>query len=237
MILTAHQPVYLPWLGLFHKIALSDLFCYLDIVQYQTYDYNNRNKVKTFEGTPWLTVPVKSRGHLEKKINEIKIADNFWREKHCKIIQLAYKKAKYFDKYFYELQKIIQNKNIISLSDLNFNLLIFFLNCLDIKTKVIKASMCELSGKKSDLILDMCKKLRAQKYISGAQGKNYVNKNDFISNNISIYFQEYVHPVYEQLHGKFIPYMSIIDLLFNEGDKSKHILMSNNLSKPQLEKL
>ena len=189
--MTAHQPVYLPWLGLFHKIALSDLFCYLDIVQYQTKDYNNRNKVKTFEGTPWLSVPVYTRDRLKKKINEIKLASNYWRKKHCKIIELAYKKAKYFDKYFYKLQKILQNKNIISLSDLNFKLLIFFLNCLDIKTKVIKASTYEFSGKKSDLILDICKKLRAQKYIFGSQGNKYVNQNDFISNNISIYFQEF----------------------------------------------
>ena len=50
-------------------------------------------------------------------------------------------------------------------------------------------------------------------------------------------FADYIHPTYKQNFEPFIPNMATIDLLFNEGDKSKHILMSNNLSKPQLEKL
>ena len=67
MKLTAHQPVYLPWLGLFHKINLCDYFCYFDIVQYQHKDYNNRNLIKTNSGAKWLTVPVESKNHFEKK--------------------------------------------------------------------------------------------------------------------------------------------------------------------------
>jgi len=232
--LTAHQPVYLPWLGLFHKIAISDLFCYFDIVQYQTKDYNNRNKVKTYDGQPWLSVPVDSKNHLEKKINEIKIIDNSWRKKHCKIIELAYKKSTYFDEYFDNLKKIIQDKNILFLSDLNFNLLIFFLNCLKIKTKVIKASDYKFSGKKSDLVLDMCKQLKVKKYVFGSQGKNYANKKIFKDSGFAIYFQEYKHPIYRQLHGKFVSNMCIIDLLFNEGEKSKDILMSGNITKLDL---
>ena len=63
MILTAHQPVYLPWLGLFHKIALSDAFVWFDDVQYQKRDWNNRNKIKTNSGPAWLTVPVHNKDH------------------------------------------------------------------------------------------------------------------------------------------------------------------------------
>ena len=58
MILTAHQPVYLPWLGLFHKIALADQFISFDQVQYLPKDWNNRNKIKTPSGGIWLSVPV-----------------------------------------------------------------------------------------------------------------------------------------------------------------------------------
>ena len=72
MILTAHQPVYLPWLGLFHKIALADLFISFDQVQYQIYDWNNRNRIKTARGSIWLTVP-SCAGHLNKTISDIEI--------------------------------------------------------------------------------------------------------------------------------------------------------------------
>ena len=71
LILTAHQPAYLPWLGFFHKIAIADLFCYFDIAQYQSRDFNNRNKIKTYEGELWLTVPVESKNHFSKKVGEI----------------------------------------------------------------------------------------------------------------------------------------------------------------------
>ncbi|MBO0584707.1 hypothetical protein EXQ36_10090 [Clostridium botulinum] len=82
MILTAHQPVYLPWLGLFHKIALSDVYCFFDDVQYLRRDWNNRNKIKTSNGDIWLTVPVLSKGHMEKSIKDIEINNTIdWRKK------------------------------------------------------------------------------------------------------------------------------------------------------------
>ena len=71
LILTAHQPVYLPWLGLFHKIALADSFVWFDDVQYQKKDWNNRNKIKTQNGPIWLIVPVLSKNHFEKKVGTI----------------------------------------------------------------------------------------------------------------------------------------------------------------------
>ena len=87
MILTAHQPVYLPWLGLFHKIYLSDLFCYFDIVQYQIKDYNNRNLIKFNSTSNWLTVPVESKNHFQKKICDIKIVPGNWNKKHYNAIK------------------------------------------------------------------------------------------------------------------------------------------------------
>ncbi len=111
MILTAHQPVYLPWLGLFHKIALADLFCYFDIVQYQKRDYNNRNQIKTINGKLWLSVPVESKEHFSKNVSKIPIIQNSWVKKHLKSIELAYKKTPYFKHYFYELESTIQESS------------------------------------------------------------------------------------------------------------------------------
>ena len=100
MILTAHQPVYLPWLGFFHKIALSEAFCYFDDVQYLKKDWNNRNKIKTLEGENWLTVPVLTKGSREKKICEIEINNSLgWRKKHWKSICFSYKKSPFFKDY------------------------------------------------------------------------------------------------------------------------------------------
>lgn len=230
MILTAHQPVYLPWLGLFHKIYLSDMFCLFDIAQYQTKDYNNRNKIKTNTGEIWLTVPVESKDHFNKKICDIKIINNGWNRKHIKSIHLAYKKAEYFKIYFEELEGIL-SKRYDYLTDLNLDILKFLLRSLDINVPIVKASDYNFVGNKSELILDMCIRLGATKYIFGSQGKNYADIPSFNEKNITVYFQDYQHPVYRQLHGEFLPFMSALDILFNEGPGSKEILISNNVNK------
>jgi hypothetical protein len=231
MILTAHQPVYLPWLGLFHKIASADLFCYFDIVQYQRKDYNNRNKIKTSNGELWLSVPVESKNHLSKNVSKILIVQDNWAKKHLKSIELNYKKTLFFKDYFPKLQSILINESKDSLGHLNLKLLEYFMECLKIDTPIVKASDYNFEGIGSDLVLDMCVKLDADSYIFGEQGKNYADVKAFKESEVVVKFQDYIHPVYRQIGRNFLPYMSIIDLLFNEGEKSYEILMSNNMNK------
>lgn len=234
MILTAHQPVYLPWLGLFHKIAISDAYCYFDDVQYQVKDWNNRNKIKTADGDAWLTVPVLTKGYREKKFWQIEINNTVdWRKKHWRTIYLNYKKTPFFDKYaayFEELYK----KDWRFLSDLNESMLKWFLAALGIKVDYFKASAMHFQGYKLELVLDMCKKLKADIYIFGALGKDYAEKEKFSQAGVKIYFQDYRHPEYKQTGNNFLPYMSIIDLLFNYGDQSLKILMNGNITKQDL---
>jgi hypothetical protein len=228
MILTAHQPVYIPWLGLFHKIFLADMYCIFDIAQYQTKDYNNRNKIKTNAGELWLTVPVESKDHYNKKICDIRIINNGWNKKHIKSIYLAYKKAPFFELYMGKLQDIL-GKKYEFLTDLNFDILTFMLKSLDINIPIVKATDYDFRGAKSDLVLDMCVKLGADRYIFGSQGRNYADVHSFNAQGIEVYFQDYHHPSYEQLHGDFIPFISAIDLLFSRGPGSKDILLRDNV--------
>jgi hypothetical protein len=234
MILTAHQPCYLPWLGLFHKIAISDLFCYFDIVQYQKKDFNNRNKIKTINGEIWLSVPVESKNHLSKNVSQIPIIKNNWVNKHIKSIEINYRKAAYFENYFEDISRLLNVNSNDNLGKLNLSLLKYFLNVLSIETPIVLASDYNFIGEKSNLVLDMCKKLKATKYIFGANGLNYADTRSFKKNNIKIHFQDYRHPTYRQLNGCFLPYMSVIDLLFNEGQNSKNIILKNNIKKNQI---
>jgi hypothetical protein len=229
MILTAHQPTYLPWMGLFHKIALSDLFCYFDIAQYQRKDFNNRNKIRNKASDFWLSVPVESKNHFDKTVGEIGIVQDGWQEKHIKSIRLSYQKTDFFNDYFPELEFIIREKSQENLGTLNLFLLEYFLQCLNINTPIVKASDYNFNGSKSDLVLDMCLKLNADTYIFGEQGENYVDMESFNNAGISVKFQHYNHPVYRQVSKDFLPYMSVIDLLFNKGGKSYDILMSGNI--------
>ncbi|MGZ6467873.1 MAG: WbqC family protein [Bdellovibrionota bacterium] len=228
MILTAHQPVYLPWLGLFQKIALADHFVIFDQVQYLVKDWNNRNKIKTPTGPIWLSVPVLHRDHYERKICEIEIDNSSaWARKHLKSIQINYAKAPHLKRYLPFFEETY-SKRWNLLTDLNNHMLKWFLDTLGIRTPITSAGQYHFEGAKSALVLDMCLKLKANVYIFGGEGESYADKAAFEAAGVSPVFQSYVHPVYKRLHGEFASHMSIIDLLFNHGDESLEILMSGN---------
>jgi hypothetical protein len=228
LTLTAHQPVYLPWLGLFHKIMLADLFCVFDIVQYQRKDFNNRNRIKTQTGPIWLSVPVESRNHLNTTICDIKIVQDGWARRHAKSIRHSYEKAPFFKDYIDRIEAFLLGSRYVYLTDLNTDMLQMFMAALDITVPLVKASDYDFVGKKSDLVLDMCVKLQATDYIFGQQGRNYADTDSFRDRLINTYFQSYMHPVYPQLGGAFTSHMSIIDLLFNVGRGSRDVIMAGN---------
>ena len=235
MIVSIHQPAYLPWLGYFHKILLSDIFVYFDTTQFEKNSFINRNKIKTPQGASWLTVSVKLNDHLRKEIREIEIADLNWSKKHWKAIELNYKKAKYWDLYAERLRKIYKNEYKY-ISDLCYDQLLLFIEFLKIKIKVIKSSeLKKIDSKKLQLVLDICEYMGATAYISGELGCDYIENKKFAEKRIKLYFQDYKHPEYSRLWGnEFLPYMSIIDLLFNEGPNSLNIIMKNNITKQDL---
>lgn len=233
MILTAHQPVYLPWLGLFHKISLADCFCIFDIAQYQKNDFNNRNSIKTANGPMLLTVPVNAKGRFGDQIKNTKIAHSEWKKQHFKAIYFNYKKSAFFNDYIQELEHIYMGQEYEYLTDLNTTMLLYFLEKLCIKKRIIKASDFNFKGRKSDLVLDMCRQVGARKIVFGVNGKQYVDVSSFEQSGIEPIFQEYRHPEYRQCFQKsgFLPYLSVIDLLFNEGSGAKEIIMNGNLKK------
>lgn len=236
-IVTAHQSCYLPWLGLFHKIALSDIFVILDDVQFEKNSFSNRNKIKGPNKDFWLTVPVSLKEHLQKKIKEIEISnDSRWKKKHLKAIEMNYAKAQFFSNYI-DFFRECYSKDWENLSELSEYMLLWFLKQLNIKARVVKMSDFSFKEKKSDLVLEICKKFNATKYVFGILGKDYADMNEFNKFGIKVYFQEYKHPEYNQLYGSFIPNLSIVDLLFNCGPSSYDILMNGNITKEELAKL
>lgn len=231
MRVTIHQPEHMPWLGFFHKINMADVYVVLDNVQYRRRYFQNRNKIRTKEGWQWLNISLKKEPRDSLLIKNVSISDEGlrWRTKNLNTIYHNYCKAKYF-KYYWEEFKLIYSRNCTSLLDLNMELLKFFFRKLDIKTRIQLASALNVSGTKGELILNICKALKARIYISGVSGKDYLDFQKFNDNHIEIIIQEFHHPIYTQLYEPFIPCMSIIDLLFNYGDKSLDIINGKNVS-------
>lgn len=225
MILTAHQIGYLPWLGFFAKVAQADLFCSFDAVQYERKGWTNRNYIKTRDGPLMLTVPVNSKDHFDKRLCEIEIVTGNWTRKHMRSIEIAYRRAPHFEQHYAGVGAILDLYSEGGLlTELNEDLMRYFLRALGIQMTIVRASDYDFQGEKSALVLDMCVKLRASKYIFGGEGENYADKAAFHEAGIQPEFQKYQHPVYEQLHGPFVPNMSVLDLVMMHGPDSLEIL-------------
>jgi hypothetical protein len=236
MIVSGHQPVYLPWLGLFHKLSLCDVFVYMDTVQYLENDWNNRNKIRTPQGWSWLTVPIDHRRSQGRMLDQIIIKHdnssdhNFWQLVHWRSLEANYRKAPFFDMYSEQLREMYLSTVWERLIDLCWAQFKLFCRWLGIEKKIVRMSEYRFEGTKDRLVLDHCQKLAGDAVVFGSQGKNYVNTKLFTDKGIRVYFQEYRHPVYEQRFPGFESHMCILDLLFNRGDKSKDIVFSDNIS-------
>jgi hypothetical protein len=218
MIMAGHQPNYLPWLGFFDKMRRSDVFVIEDNVQFEHKGFTNRNKIKEQKVSNWLTVPVEEAGkrHL---INQIKIArdqQSGWRRNHWLNIKYHYSKAPYWAKYSDFLERTY-NKDWILLIDINMHLIEGIMGFLGITTPLILGSSLNVIEKKSDLVLSQCKAVGADVHLAGQGAKGFLDVKKFERNGVKIVFQEFEYPEYRQLHGDFIPNLSVLDYLFCTG--------------------
>jgi hypothetical protein len=232
-IICIRQPSYLPNLGFFQRMMASDIFVFLDDTWYASHKWDNRNKIRTENDFLWLTVPL-LRKTKDEFINAIQISyEKNWQKKHLRSIELNYSKTPYFQLYWPKLKSIIEKPHH-KLLDLNIELIDWIKSELNINTKTIFSSQFQIHEKSSKKLLEICKQLPTSVYFSGKGGTNYLDEEIFTDEGIKIVYDTFEHPLYEQSHGNFIPNMSVIDLLFNEGKNSYQIIynsIKNNLPK------
>lgn len=224
MITAIHQPQYLPWLGYFDKIDRADVFVILDNVQYKKNEWQNRNRIKTVNGWQWITVPVLYK--FPEKINQVRINNSAdWRRKHLQSLITNYKKARFFEDYR-EIFEDVFSKDWEYLTKINICLIKHFINALCIKTEILTASElgCNLTDEPTERLIDICKWVGSDRYLSGKDGINYLDIERFRKEGIEVIFQDFHSPVYDQLYGPFEPDLSIIDILFNHGKGSLEII-------------
>jgi hypothetical protein len=231
MIVSINQPAYLPWLGYFHRIAVSDIHIVLDHVQFEKNSFTNRNKIRTKDGSCWLTVPLKTGGRFgDLAITQIEIAnERRWAEKHWSSIRLNYSKAKYFRQHadFFEA---LFSRSWESLNPLLREVTVYMLDSFGIRTRILLSSELEPSARKSELILQLCGQVGATSYLSGSLGRNYLDEGAFRRAGIAVSYQDFHHPTYKQAYPGFEPFMSAVDLLFNYGPDSLDVLIQGQSS-------
>lgn len=227
MKLAISQPTFLPWQGYIALVNYADELVILDDVQFEKRSWQQRNNIKQNDEKLLLTVPVKSKGKYNQKINEVFIDyKNDFIDKHLKSIFLSYKKSKFFDLYFKKIEKIYQKKSQ-KLSEINIEFINFFLNEMEIHTKISLSSSLDLIEKKHLLIKKICEIKNCSNYITSQGSKTYMKnlKKDEI--NFEINYYNFKNLTYNQIGKDFISHLSSLDLLFNLGKNSKKYLEDN----------
>lgn len=218
------QPTFLPWIGYFSLINKVNKFIFLDSVQFDKRSWQQRNKISNNDNFIFLTVPVLTKNKLMQPINKVKIHNKVnFKKQHLKTIELNYKKTKFFELYFPEIEKIY-NVDYENLVDLNINFIKYICNCLFIKTDFSKSSDLNFLEKKNSLLIKICKHYNANQYISPLGSKNYLNENMFKDNKILVKYHDFLQKKYPRDKKKFISNLSSLDALFYLGKKARDLL-------------
>ncbi|MBE4907140.1 WbqC family protein [Bacillus luteolus] len=219
-----HQPNYLPWIGFFDKMDQADAFILLDTAVHSKSEFVNRNRIKTPQGNLWLTVPIKQK---EIPIFQIDVDLNKrWNQKHWKTIQSNYKKSKYWSLYQEGFEKIYSH-NWSKLVDLNLALIMHIKDILGIETDIfIESDFNKDFGKGNTRNINLVKHVNGDIYLSGTGAKAYNDEAEYKENNLTLQYQEFNHPVYQQNWGDFIANLSVIDMIFHCGPDTIHIIRS-----------
>jgi hypothetical protein len=226
LIVTIHQPEHLPWLGFFHKMTSADLFVCLDTVQYRKNYFQNRNRVLTANGPAWVTVPVLTRGHTDSSIGEMRISpDDRWPKKYWATLQQAYGKHPFFPAHAAMFREVIEQP-WEKLVDLNLALIKAFLEVFGLSVPIRMASELDCQGSASQLLADICRRLKASVYLSGPSGRDYLDESFFVKAGIAVRYHDFSHPAYPQKGADdFVSNLSAFDLLMNVGPEGRRYIL------------
>lgn len=225
MILTTHQPIFLPWPGFFYKALRADAMVLLDDVQFpRGRGWMTRNRLKCSQGELWLGVPVWKKGKGLQAIRDVALFNEIaWRRKHLLSIRQSYANAPYLDDY---LPGVIPayTREHQHLVDFNVELIRFLWNTLGIKSRLLLQSELSVTGKGTDLLIALCHTLNADRYVTLPPVEKYLDEQAFQASGIGLAFARFRPPAYPQLWGEFRYNLSTLDLLLTCGPKSLEII-------------
>jgi hypothetical protein len=220
------QSNYIPWKGYFDIIQMVDEFILFDEAQYTRRDWRNRNKIKTPQGTHWLTIPVQVKGKFEQRIDETQVSDSAWVDDHLKSIQHAYARAAGYKTYFPQLEDLYrQAAREAYLSKINYGLLAGICELLGISTRITWSTDYRSVEGKTDRLISLCQQSGADEYISGPSAKDYMDEPLFERSGIKLTYMDYSgYPEYPQLYPPFEHAVSVIDLILHTGANAREYL-------------
>lgn len=228
-VIAIHQPNFFPWLGYFDKIARSDLFIFLDDVQYQKTGGTWSNRVKLLlSGEPhWATAPIERKFHGVRNVNEIYFKESDpWRVKLLRSLELNYRRHPFFVETMHVIEPLILEPRS-NLAEFNSNAIISIAKQFGIqKERFLWSSKLQKTGRSNALLTALTLAVGGQVYMCGGGADGYQDEQVFVDSGLVLKQQSFVHPVYpQQGNSTFQPGLSIIDPLMNIGIQGTRTLL------------
>lgn len=213
------QSNYIPWKGYFDLIRSVDVFVFYDIVQYTKNDWRNRNKVCVGGESKWLSIPVKKES-LGQLINETKVSDLRWADKHWKTISQNYRPAPGFATHSAAIEALYADvKGELYLSDINQRMIKGICDILGVKTELRNAEDFDLPEDRQARLVEICRAVGGNTYVSGPSARNYIDEQYFTDAGLRLEWFDYSgYGEYPQRSANFEHGVSVVDLLLNTGD-------------------
>ncbi len=222
------QSNYIPWKGYFDLIRLCDEFILMDEVQFTRRDWRNRNRIKSAGGTIWLTIPVVVKGKYHQRISETLISEMSWSTRHWKTIEHCYRHAANFPDLRDPIEELYRRATETHLSQVNFRFLKGICALLGIHTRLSWSTDYAHGAGKTERLVQLCRAAGATEYLSGPSARAYIDPTLFEDAGIELRYMSYDgYPEYEQIHPPFDPYVSVLDLLFNQGARAPEYMLSS----------
>lgn len=204
-----------------------DEFIIYDDVQYTRSDWRNRNRIKTPHGTHWLTIPVEFKWSARTQIQDVRVADPGWGERHWKTLHHVYAKAPFFNHYAKELEALYRDDSEPFLSRINYRFIAAINRFLGIQTPLIWSTVFKTSGNETERLVSICRQVGAQRYLSGPAARAYLDEGAFRAAGMEVVWMDYSgYPEYPQMHPPFDHHVTVLDLLFSTGPEAPHFMKS-----------
>lgn len=220
-----HQPDFVPYLGFFQRLLISQHFIILDDVKFIRDGWQHRDRIKSKYGPTWLTLSMR-RGSHQQLINEVELSEApKWIDSNLSLLRECYGKAPYFAEVFPRVEAIYRAGHRLMI-DFNCAFLDLAMEYFDITTPISRASEYNVNATSSARLLALVQARQGDTYLTGTGSRDYLDEDIFRSAGVHVVWQKFKHPVYPQLHGNFEPMLSCLDVLFNCGRDAASVLRS-----------
>ena len=222
------QPMVFPWSGLFEQVRAADVFVHFDDVQFpQGRSFTSRVQVKTAQGVQWLTVPVR-RG--ETTIRDVRIDEQTdWRARHLRTLEQAHARAPHRDAMLGLVHRVLERRHE-RLADLNIDAIEAMAGFLGLSPRFARSSDTPVEGKGTTRLLALLELHGATRYVTGHGARNYLDHDLLESRGIAVEYMQYACRPYDQPHGPFTPYVTMLDAIAWLGPAASGLLESRTLS-------